>query len=181
MISRKLILLSGVAVLVSACATPNTKDGEPGAEVVDSSVSQTQQTNGVDDNSESFGLNAQEQFQGSPLEDPNSLLSHTTIYFDFDSAEIKSEYLEVIEAHAQFMTQNPEYQLTIEGHTDDRGSREYNIGLGETRAGSVKRAFQLNGVNPERVNVVSYGEEKPVALGESEEFWGKNRRAELAY
>lgn len=181
MIVRNLLLLGGVAVLASACATTTPVDGQQGADVVDNSVGTSQQSNQAQDNSESFGLDPQDQFQGSPLEDPNSLLSQTTILFDFDSAEIQADFLPVIEAHAQFMLQNTEYQLTIEGHTDERGSREYNIGLGENRAGAVQRAFQLHGVSPERITVISFGEEKPVALGQGEEFWSKNRRAELMY
>ena len=180
---RDLAVAAGLAALLSACATTKPVGDEQGADVVDNSLNSGQSTDaqGATDSSESYGLNPQDQFEGSELDNPESLLSNTTIFFEFDSADLPSDALPVIEAHAQFMTKNSEYQLQIEGHTDDRGSREYNIGLGERRAAAVRRAFQLHGVDPSRITLVSFGEEKPMALGENDEFWSKNRRAELVY
>jgi len=103
------------------------------------------------------------------------------IYFDFDRAEIKSEYVSVIAAHARFLNDNPGRSVRLEGHTDERGSREYNIGLGERRAQSVRRALLLQGVGEDQIVTVSYGEERPSVLGSDEESYARNRRVELSY
>ncbi len=120
-------------------------------------------------------------FAGSPLDDPNSLLSKRVIYFDFDRSEIKPEARQVIEAHAQYLSQNPGVRIAIEGHCDERGTREYNLGLGERRAKAVQQMMVLLGVPASQVELVSYGEERPVALGHDEDAWALNRRAELVY
>jgi peptidoglycan-associated lipoprotein len=103
------------------------------------------------------------------------------IYFDYDKAEIKSEYVSVIAAHAKFLNGNVNRKIRLEGHTDERGSREYNIGLGERRAQQVRRALMLQGVTEAQVTTVSYGEERPAASGSDEEAYGKNRRVEIGY
>jgi peptidoglycan-associated lipoprotein len=103
------------------------------------------------------------------------------IYFDYDKAEIKSEYVAVIGAHAKFLNGNVNRKIRLEGHTDERGSREYNIGLGERRAQQVRRALMLQGVTEAQVMTVSYGEERPAASGSDEEAYSKNRRVEMSY
>ncbi|HEC05296.1 peptidoglycan-associated lipoprotein Pal [Thiolapillus sp.] len=118
---------------------------------------------------------------GSPLEDPNSPLYEKVVYFDFDTAEIRPEYVDTLRAHAEYLVNTPSARLVIEGHCDERGSREYNIALGERRADSVKRFLEAEGVSPVQLETVSYGEERPVDLGHNEEAWAKNRRAELVY
>jgi peptidoglycan-associated lipoprotein len=105
----------------------------------------------------------------------------TVIYFDYDKAEIKAEYVGVIAANAKFLNGNANRKIRLEGHTDERGSREYNIGLGERRAQQVRRALLLQGVTEAQVLTVSYGEERPAASGSDEEAYGKNRRVELGY
>ena len=103
----------------------------------------------------------------------------TTIYFDYDRADIKSEYLPIVTAHARYLNANPQRKLRLEGHSDERGSREYNIGLGERRAQSVRRALLLQGVNETQLTTVSYGEERPAVQGSDESAYAKNRRVEL--
>lgn len=105
----------------------------------------------------------------------------TVIYFDYDKAEIKSEYVSIITANAKFLNGNVNRKIRLEGHTDERGSREYNIGLGERRAQQVRRALMLQGVTEGQITTVSYGEERPAASGSDEETYGKNRRVELGY
>jgi peptidoglycan-associated lipoprotein len=105
----------------------------------------------------------------------------TVIYFDYDKAEIKSEYVGVIAENAKFLNGNVNRKIRLEGHTDERGSREYNIGLGERRAQQVRRALMLQGVTEAQVTTVSYGEERPAASGSDEEAYGKNRRVEMSY
>jgi peptidoglycan-associated lipoprotein len=109
-------------------------------------------------------------------------LAQRIIYFDFDNAEIRPEFRDVITAHAQNLARNPTtMKVRLEGHTDERGSREYNIGLGERRAQSVRRALMLQGVGDAQLVTVSYGEERPAVPGSDEAAWAKNRRVELVY
>ena len=103
------------------------------------------------------------------------------IYFDFDSSEIKAEYVGAIAAHAKQLARNASVRIRLEGHTDERGSPEYNIGLGERRAQAVKRALLLQGVADSQVATVSYGEERPAVTGATEAAWAKNRRVEFIY
>jgi peptidoglycan-associated lipoprotein len=103
------------------------------------------------------------------------------IYFDFDSNVIKPEYQPVIDGHARFLRANPQRHVFIEGHTDERGGREYNLALGQRRAESVRSALKLLGVQDSQVEAVSFGKEKPVDPASTEEAWAKNRRAEVVY
>lgn len=103
------------------------------------------------------------------------------IYFDFDSSEIRPEFVSVIAAHAHALARNASVRVRLEGHTDERGSPEYNIGLGERRAQAVRRALMLQGVTDAQVATVSYGEERPALAGQGEEAWAKNRRVEFIY
>jgi peptidoglycan-associated lipoprotein len=103
------------------------------------------------------------------------------IYFDFDSSDIKPEFVDVISAHARVISGNASIKVRLEGHTDERGSREYNIGLGERRAQAVRRALLLQGVAETQVTTVSYGEERPAVTGHAEDAWAKNRRVEIVY
>ncbi len=119
--------------------------------------------------------------RASALNDPQGRLSVRVIYFDYDSSEVKPEYQPVIEAHAQYLTQNPNAVLTLEGHTDERGSREYNLALGERRAQSVSRQLVLLGASNAQVRAITYGEERPVTEGHEEQAYAVNRRAELVY
>jgi len=120
-------------------------------------------------------------FSSYSLDDPNSPLSRRVIYFEYDSAEITDADQELLMQHSGYLVANPGQHLTLEGSTDERGSREYNIGLGDQRALSVQRIMELNGVAPEQISVVSYGEEKPAAEGHSDAAWRLNRRVELVY
>ena len=103
------------------------------------------------------------------------------VYFDFDSSDIRPEFVTVIAAHAHAIAANASIHIRLEGHTDERGSPEYNIGLGERRAQNVRRALLLQGVAESQVATVSYGEERPAAAGQTEEDWAKNRRVEFIY
>jgi peptidoglycan-associated lipoprotein len=108
-------------------------------------------------------------------------LAQRIIYFDFDNAEIRPEFRDVVAAHAQNLARNTTMKVRLEGHADERGSREYNIGLGERRAQSVRRALMLQGVGEGQIVTVSYGEERPAVSGSDEAAWAKNRRVELVY
>jgi peptidoglycan-associated lipoprotein len=109
------------------------------------------------------------------------LLAKRIIYFDFDSSEIKGDGTDIVGAHAKYLANNPTARIRLEGHTDDRGSREYNIGLGERRAQSVRRALLLQGATEAQLSTVSYGAERPAVAGHDEAAWSKNRRVEIVY
>jgi len=108
-------------------------------------------------------------------------LNKRTVYFEYDSATLTPESRTVVEAHAAYVASTPGLSLTLEGHADERGSREYNLALGESRAQSVERLMQALGVGGQAVQTISYGEERPVVLGEGEETWSLNRRVEILY
>jgi peptidoglycan-associated lipoprotein len=115
---------------------------------------------------------------GSQLTGP---LAKHTIYFDFDKSEIKPEFADLIAAHAKNLTSHPNLKMRLEGNTDERGTREYNIGLGERRAQAVRRALMLQGVTESQLTTVSYGAERPAAEGDDESAWAQNRRVDMVY
>jgi len=121
---------------------------------------------------------------GSPfavLKDPKNILSKRSIYYDFDKFDVKDEYRPLVEAHARFLKEHPTAKMLIQGNTDDRGSREYNVGLGQRRSDGVKNMLKLLGVKEEQVEAVSLGEEKPKAEGHDEAAWSQNRRSDMLY
>ena len=119
------------------------------------------------------------QFTG--LNDPTSPLYTRVIYFDYNATGIGVEYENALLAHAQLLADNPGVRFRLEGHTDERGSREYNIGLGNRRATAVGQFLQARGVTPQQIETVSYGEEKPARLEHNDAAWKLNRRVELVY
>lgn len=124
-------------------------------------------------------------FDGRPIEevmrDPESVLSKRVFYFDYDSAELPASEQAALDVHARFLSSNPRISVILEGHTDERGSREYNLALGERRAKTIDRLLSLQGVGRAQIQVISFGEERPVALGQHEDAWRLNRRVELLY
>jgi peptidoglycan-associated lipoprotein len=120
-------------------------------------------------------------FEGDPLDDPNAYVSKRVVYFDFDRSEVKDNFRAIVAAHGKYLASRPDSKVTIEGHADERGTREYNIALGERRIAAVKRILTLQGASSAQVNAMSYGEERPAALGHDENAWGLNRRAEFIY
>ena len=118
---------------------------------------------------------------GNPLRDPNNVLSKRSVYFDFDSFVVKEEYRPLVEAHARYLQQNRNARMTVQGNTDERGSREYNIALGQKRADSVKRMMMLLGATENQIETVSFGKEKPRNQGHDESAWAENRRDDILY
>lgn len=115
------------------------------------------------------------------LNDPGSPLAKRIIYFDYDSDTVRPEFMEVIETHGRFLAQYPQQRVRLEGHTDERGSREYNLALGERRARTVLEMLQLQGAGANQIEVVTFGEELPAAFGHDDASWRLNRRVELVY
>lgn len=166
---NRLLALALVALLAGCSSTGDTE----GADVEDRGTgAEGVVTSGAADTG---------SFPGASLDDPSGSLSRRVIYFEYDSIEIVSEDQDLIAAHADHLANNPDQMVSLEGHGDERGSREYNIGLGDRRAQSVRRVFELQGVSPQQISIVSYGEEKPAAEGHSEAAWRLNRRVEIVY
>ncbi|MDH4172898.1 MAG: peptidoglycan-associated lipoprotein Pal [Betaproteobacteria bacterium] len=116
-----------------------------------------------------------------PLRDPANILSRRSVYYDFDKYDIRDEYKPAIEAHAKYLREHSSIKMLIQGNTDERGSREYNIALGQRRSEGVKRMLLLLGAREEQVEAVSLGEEKPKETGHTEEAWTRNRRSDMLY
>lgn len=116
-----------------------------------------------------------------PLNDPKGMLAKRSIYFDFDSYIVKDEFKPVVEAHAKYLTSNKGRKVVIQGNTDERGGREYNLALGQKRAEAVRKSLSLLGVPDAQMEAVSFGKEKPKAQGSDETTWAENRRADIAY
>ncbi len=118
----------------------------------------------------------------SVLTDPNNILSKRMVYFDLDKYNVKDEYSALVKAHGAFLNSNRNAQVSLQGHTDERGTAEYNLALGQKRADAVKRALTAGyGVDSRQIETISYGKEMPAAQGSNEEAWAKNRRVEIVY
>lgn len=167
-----IVMVMAVSLGVAGCASKRPKPAPS-----DSNAA-TAGANGAGANSANAGAaNAEDEAAGPQ----GGLLATRVIYFEFDSSEVRSTGVEVVAAHARFLAANPATRVRLEGHTDERGSREYNIGLGERRAQAVRRALMLQGALDGQISTVSYGEERPAAAGHDEEAWAKNRRVEIVY
>lgn len=173
----KLAWLAVFMVLLFGCASTEEKPMEAEVADVDDHGGEMPGLEGA----ETSGIDSGSTFQGHPLDDPASPLYQRVIYFDFDSSTISPRDKEALAAHAGYLVQHSEVVLTLEGHADERGSREYNIALGERRALAVRRVLEFNGVQRRQLSTVSYGEEKPVAFGHDDSAWRLNRRVEMVY
>ena len=118
---------------------------------------------------------------GDPLKDPSNILSRRSVFFDYDSNAVKEEFKPLVSAHAGYISKNRQQRMTIQGNTDERGSREYNLALGQRRADAVKQMMTLLGAPSAQIETVSFGEEKPRAQGSTEQAFSENRRADIVY
>ena len=116
-----------------------------------------------------------------PLQDPNNILARRSVYFDFNSSTLNDEFSPLIEAHARYLVEHPQRKIRIEGNCDERGGIEYNLALGQRRADVLARRLQLLGVSPSQIETLSYGEERPKALGHDEASRAQNRRDDIVY
>jgi peptidoglycan-associated lipoprotein len=167
------------AMLLAACAKKHDVKEPPvaGTQVPDSSANSGNEgastsTSALDGGGDT--ANIARSLNAAPL-------SKKIIYFDFDKSEIKPEYADIVTTAARNLTGNPSLKLKLEGNTDNRGTREYNIGLGERRAQSVRRALLLQGVAESQLSTTSFGAERPAVEGDDESAWSQNRRVELVY
>ncbi|MGH8229033.1 MAG: peptidoglycan-associated lipoprotein Pal [Steroidobacteraceae bacterium] len=174
------ILLAAAALMLAACAhrpaQPTT--GANSAVGANGSGAQSSGASGAS-SSEGAGANGANAAEGAGAAE--GLLAQRTIHFAFDSSEITGVGTDIVSANAKYLSSRSNIHVRLEGNTDERGSREYNIGLGERRAQQVRQAMLLQGVSDSQISTVSYGAERPVDPGHNETAWAKNRRVDIIY
>ncbi len=178
--AHKILISALFASLLAACGTNPTTDA--GAPVESRSIGSTGSAGAATSGSTGSNIagNANTA-QGNRLRDPNSILSKRSVYFDFDSYEVRDDYKSLIDAHARYLQGDRNGRMTIQGNTDERGSREYNIALGQRRADAVKKMMLLMGATESQIETVSFGKEKPRNAGHDEGAWTENRRDDFVY
>jgi peptidoglycan-associated lipoprotein len=178
---RKILFAAFLAAILAGCSsTPTTDSGAPiddksGTAGTAAPGAQTSGApgGGVAGTTGATGAN--------PLRDPNNILSKRSVFFDYDSYVVRDDFKPLVEAHARFLQQNRNTRMTIQGNTDERGSREYNIALGQRRSDAVKRMMVLLGATEAQIETVSFGKEKPRNAGHDEAAWAENRRDDILY
>ena len=168
----RLMLVTLLAFGLAACKKDEVKP-------VDTSDDEMEQTD--DREVTTAALDPRDYSDERNLDNPDSVLSERVIYFELDSSRIQAQYQDIVAAHAAYLAANDSARVTLEGHADERGSREYNLGLGERRGNAVSGAMSADGARGNQLEVVSYGEERPVCRESSESCWSQNRRVEIVY
>lgn len=183
--SKAFAALLSVGLIAGCSSTGETMEGEGAygsdVEPVDQQGGST--VYGGDDQGgvSSSALTEEERMAAQQQAEQEALREITTFYFDFDTAEIRPEARDALVAHARFLASNPGQNVRLEGHADERGTKEYNLALGERRANAVQRFLIVNGASRGQIETVSYGEEKPAVMGSTESAWAQNRRVELVF
>ena len=183
---NKVLLPVLLTLILSACGTTSdTKatvedrtGGKPGATTGQASGTET---TGVGSSGVTGSAVAGDQYSGDPRKNPASPLSKRSVYFDFDKFVVKDEYRPMVEAHAGYLVAKRDARVILQGNTDERGSREYNLALGQKRAEAVRKALAVLGVNDAQMEAVSFGEEKPRNEGHTEAAYAENRRTDIVY
>ncbi len=182
---RKLIFAAFIASMVVGCSSSPTTEGT--APIEDRNAAGTASGGASTSGAGAGGVTGSSTGAGgmasgsNALRDPSSPLSKRSVYFDFDSFSVRDEFKNTVEAHGRYLQQNRTARMTVQGNTDERGSREYNIALGQKRADSVKRMLTLLGAQETQVESVSFGKEKPRAQAHDESAWAENRRDDILY
>ena len=171
MLKYKLAVMTLMAALVVGCASNKVPDPDP--------TDATYGESGSGADTDVYGDDP--MARGEEIDDDFAGELTTVIYFDFDSAEVRGDYTDIVARHALVLANDSSIRVRLEGHADERGSREYNIGLGERRSQSVRRMLMIQGASAAQISTVSFGEERPVALGSDEDSWAQNRRVEIQY
>jgi peptidoglycan-associated lipoprotein len=151
-------LLGATALLLSACSSVK-----------------------LDDTDGANGSGGSGSFGSQPWNDPKSPLFEKSVYFGFDEYTVQTKYQKMLSAHASYLKANPKQKIIIQGNTDDRGTAEYNLALGQRRSDAVRKSLNLMGVSDAQMEAVSFGKEKPKAEGDNEAAWAENRRADIVY
>ncbi|WP_028536765.1 OmpA family protein [Paludibacterium yongneupense] len=167
---KQLFIGTATVTLLAACASTKPVPA-PVAPTTASSAAGTSQAAAADSSKTVL----------DPLKDPNSPLAKRSVYFDFDKSELKDEFKPLVASHSDYLKQHGEQKIVIQGNTDAVGSREYNLGLGQRRAETVKKAMEVLGVNGKQLEAVSFGKEKPRAEGNSDAANAENRRDDIVY
>ena len=149
-------IIGGAAIVLAACSSVKLDD-----------------TDGANGGSGSFG--------SQPWNDPSSPLFQRSVYFDFNEYTVQTKYQKQLSAHASFLKSKPSQKIIIQGNTDERGTAEYNLALGQRRSDAVRKSLNLMGVSDNQIEAVSFGKEKPKAEGDNEAAWAENRRADIVY
>ncbi len=173
---KRLIVPIVLALLLAACSSTPDAPEQSGAPV-------ESRDGGTSSGNVSTVTATPLEGKGLPaiLTDPKSILSKRSVYFDYDRYDIKPEYKDLVTAHARFLAENRQFRMLVQGNTDDRGSREYNLALGQKRADALKKMLTLLGAREDQVESVSLGEEKPKNEGQNEAAWAENRRGDMLY
>ena len=184
--SKAFALVLALGLVAGCSSTGDTMDEGYGSDVgaVDQQGGSTVYGGGQDGGVSGQGLTEEERMAAQRQAEQTqqeALRDITTFYFDFDTAEIKSESRDVLVAHARYLAANPSQDVRLEGHADERGTKEYNLALGERRANAVARFLVVNGASRDQIETVSYGEEKPAVMGSGESTWAQNRRVEMIF
>lgn len=159
-----------MALLAGCPSSPSIPDPEP-----------TDTTYGDSDGASTGGMGDSGMGDGEFIPDPSDGELGMVIYFDFDSSEVRPQDQQLVTRHAMQISENPRLRVRLEGHADERGSREYNIGLGERRSQAVRQMLMIQGVSASQISTVSFGEERPASFGSSESDYAQNRRVEIKY
>jgi len=173
---KNAVLYVAIAMLAAACAS-----NEKVAPVADTGSKPAAQTDARGSTGSTTRPTQDTNVTGDPTKDKNNILSKRSVYFDYDSNVVKDEYRNLVQAHARYLGENKSRRIRIEGNCDERGSREYNLALGQRRAEAVKRTMTVLGAPDASIETTSFGEEKPVATGHDEQSWAQNRRADIKY
>jgi peptidoglycan-associated lipoprotein len=178
-LQRLLIATAAIAVLAGCASTP--LDDKPAAPVTEKSAPPPAMppTPGPDTRTVERVDTAPKEID--PLADPNSTLAKRSVFFDFDRFEVRGEFQPLVEAHGRYLASVKQRHIVIEGNADERGSREYNLALGQKRADAVKSRLTLLGATDSQIETISYGEERPRTNGHDEAAWAQNRRADIVY
>jgi peptidoglycan-associated lipoprotein len=176
---RQIVIVMVLASLLVGCGNKSVKPSEAVATPTTATPSVENST--ISQSANTAPTTHVPEVAYSPFTDPNNILSQRTIYFDYDQYNIKEMYKPLIQAHAKYLSEHPTATIIVTGNADERGSREYNLALGQKRAASTKQMLNLLGVSDQQIETVSYGEEYPVEAGHDEMAWSKNRRAEIDY
>ncbi len=184
-LSKKLLMTLAISAMLVACKSTPIKP----AAVEDKSPSAPTAANTTTDagadtsaiKEAKIDSSASANDKNNPLKDPNNILSKRNIYFDYDSDAVKAEYRPIVEAHGKYLLAHPDTKMVVQGNTDERGTREYNLALGQRRSVAVKKALNLLGVQDKQIETISYGEEKAAQNCADETCFGQNRRADIVY
>ena len=177
---KKILFISALALLITAC----DEGIRPDTETTGGNTNGGATAGGINDGS-SFGGAALEgklvSYVENAIHDPNNVLSEKVVYFTFDSNAVGDDYIELVKHHGKYLSFNVNASVRLEGHADERGTREYNVALAEQRAQSVRQIMLYEGAASDQISIISYGEEKPVSFGHDEESMSLNRRVEIVY